>query len=690
MLLKDLRTSVRYLKGIGPARSKTLLKLGIETLEDLLAYYPRTYQDRTCLVPIHNLQSGEIQTFSGKVVAYKSGRFRRKGVRVDRVILSDGLGFVALLFFNQPRLKSYLPLGLELVVTGRMRRFGQELQVTNFDYEILDEKEPLDTQRIVPLYPLKEGLSSSTQRLLRRVVRSVLDQHLSSIDDHLPAEIISKYCLLDFKSALRSIHFPGSLGDLHLARSRLIFDEFFLLVLALGQVRKTRAKRHGIEFKCEGRIVDRFIQSLPFKLTTAQKRVIEAIKIDMDSSGPMNRLLHGEVGSGKTVVAICAALLAKECGYQTALMAPTEILAEQHLFNLKELLKSLEISIDILTSGVKGSVRDETLKRVAQGKVDIIIGTHALIQEGVEFGRLGLCVVDEQHRFGVLQRAVLFEKAQQREKIFPDVLIMSATPIPRTLALALYGDLDISFLDELPAGRGGIKTFCRSEKELPRIHDFIKREIGNSHQAYIVYPLIEYNEELELKAAKEMVEEFRDGVFKDLRLGLLHGRMKTFEKEEVMRAFREREIDILVSTTVIEVGIDVPKATLMLIEHAERFGLSQLHQLRGRIGRGGDKSYCILLTTPAISKLVNSNVDEDFLDEELSKAAKRLKTMVETNDGFKIAEVDLELRGPGEFFGTRQHGVPELKIAHLVRDRRLLEEASEAASFILNKQGFNP
>lgn len=706
--MKNLKTPVRYLKGIGPVRAKTLLKLGITTLEDLLTYYPRTYQDRSKLIPIHRLQVGETQVFSGRIVAHKSGRFRRRGVDISRVILSDGSGYITLLFFKAPHIKSYLPLGQELVVTGRVRRFGRELQVAQFDYEILTQEEPVDTQRIVPLYPLKEGLSAGTQRLLRRVIHSTLDQYLPSIDDPLPSQLILRHHLPDLKNVLRSIHFPEDLQDLHAARRRLIFDEFFLLQLALGQVRRSRGQKQGIEFRCKGELMDSFIQSLPFRLTGAQKRVIEAIKIDMGSLRPMNRLLHGEVGSGKTVVAVCAALLAKECGYQTALMAPTEILAEQHLLNLRQLLIPLGLEVELLTSGIKGGVRDETLSKVAQGDIDIIIGTHALIQEGVEFWRLGLCIVDEQHRFGVLQRSILLEKANQG-KISPDVLIMSATPIPRTLALTLYGDLDISFLDELPPGRVKIRTFCRSERELSRIYDFMKREIANGNQAYIVYPLIEPSEELGLKAAEEMVEVLQDGVFKDFRLGLLHGRMPTAEKDDVMRAFRNREIDILVSTTVIEVGIDIPQANLMLIEHAERFGLSQLHQLRGRIGRGGAKSYCILLTTRAISKLVNcrdasdsnhlakqtqkvafsdrvnSDKGEEILDEELSNAAKRLKTMVVTNDGFKIAESDLELRGPGEFFGTRQHGMPALKIGHLIRDRQLLELAHQEASLMLNK-----
>jgi len=682
--LQNLKTSIRYLKGIGPAKSKIFSKLGIKTIEDFLTFYPRTYQDRSLLTPIHRLQVGEVQTFVGQVVDYKGKRFQRKGINTTRLILSDGLRNIALLFFNQPHLKEYLPVGQRLVVTGRIRRFGHELQVTNFDYEILSQKEPVDTQRIVPLYPLKEGLSPGTQRLLRRTMHSALDEYLSSIEDPLPFQLISQHRLLDLRNALRTIHFPESFLEMYAARSRLIFNEFFFLMLALGQVKRSRGKMRGIAFRSEGRLISRFIASLPFRLTNAQERVIKVIKTDMALSRPMNRLLHGEVGSGKTVVAICAALLAKEYGYQIALMAPTEILAEQHLLNLKRFLDPLSVRIDLLTSGVKGETRDEILARVARNEIDILIGTHALIQEGVKFGHLGLVIIDEQHRFGVLQRATLFEKAQQGG-VYPDLLVMSATPIPRTLALTLYGDLDISFLDELPSGRGKIKTFCRSEKDLPRIYDFMKERIKEDYQAYIVCPLIEANEELGLKAAKEMFEILQSGVFQDLRLGLLHGRMNTAEKTKIMEAFRRREIDILVSTTVIEVGVDIPLATLMLIEHAERFGLSQLHQLRGRIGRGSARSYCILLTTLAISNLVNSEEDVEPLDDELSKAVKRLKTMVGTNDGFKIAEVDLELRGPGEFFGVKQHGMPELKLGHLIRDRRLLELAHQAASLILDE-----
>lgn len=683
-MLMGLKLPIRYLKGIGPVRAKTLLHLGVKTVGDLLGYYPRSYQDRSSIVPVHRLVVDAHQTFYAKVVGHSEGYFRRRGMMVNRVILSDGVGFVTLLFFNQPNILRYLQVGKELIVSGRVRRFRNELQLTNFDYEILTKEEPLHSGRLVPLYPLKEGLPPGTQRLIRRAVRAAIDGYLSKIRDPVPYRIISRYRLPSLRDALRSIHFPANPRELESARRRIIFDEFLILQLALGLLKNRRRREKGIAFITKGELVKRFIRSLPFSLTSSQIRVIQEIRGDMESASPMNRLLHGEVGSGKTLVAIASALIAIEAGWQVAIMVPTEILAEQHYLNLKRLLSPLEVRVSLLTSGIVGKEREGILSDISCQRLDIVVGTHALIQEGVEFARLGLCIIDEQHRFGVIQRSTLLRKATKM-KTPPDLLIMTATPIPRTLALTIYGDLEVSFLDEVPPGRGRVRTFCRSEKELGRIYDFIKKEVSEGHQAYIIYPIIEASEDLDLKAAKDMVEVLKNGVFNDLRVGLLHGRMKTTEKEETMRAFRDKEIDVLVCTTVVEVGIDIPDATVMLITHAERLGLAQLHQLRGRIGRGGERSFCILLTTPEISELINQGIDEEILEDEVSKAAKRINTMVKTSDGFKIAEMDLELRGPGEFFGTRQHGMPALRMANLIRDRKWLDLAHKEARVLLEE-----
>lgn len=686
---------VKYLKGVGEKRAKILASLNIYQVKDLLEYYPRIYQDRRHIKPIFNLSDGERQTLQGTIIGYKKSRLPKRKIDLLKVVISDGTAYASLLFFNQPKMEKFLTKGLKLVVSGRIRRFRGEIQITDFEYEILnnEDDELVHHNRIVPIYPLNQEVSTSfAQRLVRTSIKKALGIYADTIIEILPANILSKYQLPNINFALNNIHFPSSWSAYKSAKNRLIFEEFFLLQLALGMTKKKAEEEKGIKFHTDFKLLTDFVKSLPFTLTQAQRRVIKEIISDMKAQKPMSRLIHGDVGSGKTVVATCAAIIAYENGYQTAIMAPTEILAEQHYINLHRLLSDFGINVALLTSSTKKSEKEEILSQIKTGNVNITIGTHALIQEGVEFKNLGLCVVDEQHRFGVMQRAELKNKAKEACKgICPDVLVMTATPIPRTLALTLYGDLDVSIIDELPPNRERIITKCRSEKDLPKIYAFIKDEIKKGRQVYIVYPLIEESEELDLKAATKMFTELQKKAFPEFKLGLLHGELKIDEKNKVMKSFQDKEIDILVSTTVIEVGIDIPNATIMLIEHAERFGLAQLHQLRGRVGRGSHKSYCILVTKKGIADLVNSNLPIDVQkdpDSTILKGAKRLKTMCDTSDGFKIAEVDLEIRGAGEFFGIRQHGMLKFKLANIIYDVKWLELARKEAFSILDEDPF--
>ncbi|MEW6095225.1 MAG: ATP-dependent DNA helicase RecG [bacterium] len=695
-LLNELNMPVKYIKGVGEKRAKILSALGISQVKDILEYYPRIYQDRRHIKPIFNLSDGDKETLQGTIIGHKKSRMPKRGIDLLKVVISDGTGYASLLFFNQPKMERFLTKGLKLVISGRIRRFRGEIQITDFEYEVLsnEENELIHHNRIVPIYPLTQEVSPSiAQRLLRTSIKKALDTHADKIIDILPVNILFKYKLPDIKFAINNIHFPQSWTAYKSAKNRLVFEEFFLLQLALGMIKKKMEEEEKcIKFHTDFKLLASFVKSLPFTLTNAQKRVIKEIISDMESEKPMNRFIHGDVGSGKTVVATCAALVAYENGYQTAIMAPTEILAEQHYLNIHRLLLNFGIKVALLTSSMKKSEREDSLSQIKDGEIKIAIGTHALIQEGVEFKKLGLCVVDEQHRFGVMQRAELKKKAKEAcNGICPDVLVMTATPIPRTLALTLYGDLDVSVIDELPPNRQKVITKCRSEKDLPKIYAFIKDEIKKGRQVYLVYPLIEESEELELKAATKMFDELQKNTFPEFKLGLLHGQLKPDEKDRVMKSFYDKELNILVSTTVIEVGIDIPNATIMLIEHAERFGLAQLHQLRGRVGRGTHKSYCILVTKNTIAELVNSelpiNLQEDP-NSTILKGAKRLATICQTSDGFKIAEVDLEIRGSGEFFGIRQHGMLKLKLANIIYDVKWLELARKEAFSILDKNHF--
>ena len=661
--LDFLTTPVQYAKGIGPRRSAMLAaELEIRTVGDLLEYYPRDYIDRANIRSIYDVgRTGEDETIQGKVVNQTQFTPRRQGAKtVGKIAVYDGTGVAQLVNFGRRvgYMRRTLEVGMEIVVSGQFARRNNEIQTTQYEFEVLEAEDAdlIHTGRIVPKYSLTAKL---TQRSLRQWVKTVLDEYADRYPEIMPLEIRQQHQLIDRQSAIKDIHYPASDAHLQAARKRLVFDEFFLLELGLElKKRRWETEEKGIAFKREGTLIERFIATLPFELTNAQKRVSDEIQKDMVSPQAMNRLLQGDVGSGKTVVAAIALLRAIQNGYQGALMVPTEILAEQHATNLSELLRPLELNVVLLKGDLPKKERDIAINEIVDGNAHIIVGTHALIQEGVEFDQLGLVIIDEQHRFGVMQRATLRDKGNT-----PDVLVMTATPIPRTLALTVYGDLNVSVIDEMPPGRQTITTRWVKEDGREKLYEQIEQAVRRGRQAYIVYPLVEESEKLqEIKAATEMAAHFQHDVFPHLRVALLHGRMHSNEKQEVMTQFKAQQIDILVSTTVIEVGIDVPNATLMVIENAERFGLAQLHQLRGRVGRGKHKSTCYIVGTP-----------------KNDEAIARIKVMRSTNDGFEIAEADLEIRGPGEFFGTRQSGLPDFKIANLIKDAQLLELAKADA-----------
>ena len=658
---------IQYLKGVGPKRALLFSKLGIETLEDLLFFSPFRYEDRTTLKKIAHLQPGEEQTILAEIKAVALVETPRRRMKIIDVAVIDETGLLHAKWFNQPYLKELFRPGERIMLSGKVKTNyygGYHLEMESPQYEKVDEEETqIHLGRIVPVYHETKGLTS---RQLRSLMKQVLNQYAANVPDVLPSSLIRKYSLIPLSQAISELHFPSPssvLSELNAGQSpahrRLSFDELFLLQSGLAlRKKKSSTKQIGIAFKTSGALPDRLRDLLPFQLTHAQEKVLAEIKRDMASDCPMNRLVQGDVGSGKTLVALTSILIAIENGYQATLMAPTEILAEQHFLSIKGYLEALGKTVTLLTSEMKKKAKEEIVEGIATGRHDLTIGTHALIQEGVQFKKLGLVVVDEQHKFGVLQRAKLTGKGYR-----PDVLIMTATPIPRTLALTLYGDLNISIIDALPPGRSSVRTFLFYGKQRERAYSFMEKEFAKGRQAYVVCPLIEESEKSDLKAAIELSASLQKEVFPQRRIGLLHGRLKREEKESIMRAFKEGKIDLLVATTVVEVGIDVPNATIMLIEHAERFGLAQLHQLRGRVGRGSEQSFCLLAAEYPLSE----------------EAKRRLNAMIKTSDGFKIAEIDLEIRGPGEFFGTRQSGIPELKIANLMRDTEILETARKEA-----------
>ena len=655
---------LRFVKGIGDKRAAALEKADIFTIRDLLYYFPRRYLDRSNITPIKNLKKDQVVTVVGKIM--------NKGIKAGRksrfiLLLTDKTGFLSCVWFHQHKYWNKLfNVGETLAVSGKIGCFGgyqmihPEFDRLSGDNDEQDDKF-LHTGTIIPLYPSSESLSKIglDSRGFRKIIKSALSSKLDELNETLSPTIIERHKLLSLTEAIRNIHFPGNFKMLNQAQKRLKFDELFYLQLLLAYRKRAMSlKQQGIEFKIVGKRTRELVEKLPFQLTEAQKKVLREIRTDMKKTHPMYRLLQGDVGSGKTIVALVTMLMGIENGYQAALMAPTEILAEQHYINIHKLLENLGVTVKLLIGAQKKSQRTEILKSIKSGECDIVIGTHAIIQEGVEFPQLGLVVIDEQHRFGVMQRATLLEKG-----FSPDVLVMTATPIPRTLSLTIYGDLNVSIIDQMPEGRKPVKTYWRFVEKRPQIYQFVKDNVEQGRQAYIVFPLVEESEKLDLEAATESYEKMSNHIFKDLKIALLHGRMKSDEKDLVMAAFKAGEIKILFSTTVIEVGVDVANATIMVIEHAERFGLTQLHQLRGRVGRGVDQSYCIQIAQPPLS-------DEAFF---------RLDTLTKTTDGFKIAEADLKLRGPGEFFGTKQHGMPGLRIADPITDIDLLVKARNEA-----------
>jgi len=658
--IRSLDSQVQYVKGVGPRVAAILQKLGIATVQDLLYHLPRRHEDRTHFARVAQLRHGETATILGKVIAADNISTRGKMV-ITKVAVDDGSGIVMLTWFNQRfRRDQFLKLkDRQIVAFGTVQEGRWGCEITQPEWELYSEGEdPLSTGRVVPVYPLTEGLFESQ---LRKAIRNALDDYGHLIKETLPEDMRDRLDLMDVADAIRNIHFPESIAALEAARKRLVFEELFLLQLALAmRKRGLESPGNGISFSIPKELANDLAEILPFDLTKAQKRVIKEIAKDMARPLCMNRLLQGDVGSGKTVVALAAMLIAVKNGYQAALMAPTEILAEQHFLGISQFvgnLGAIGISVDLLTGSLKASQRQRVLNDIASGETHILIGTHALIQEGVEFKKLGLVIVDEQHRFGVMQRAALMDKG-----LTPDMLVMTATPIPRTLTLTVYGDLDVSIIDELPPGRKPVKTHWKQYGDRKKVYHALRTLIDQGRQAYVVCPLIEESEKLQVRAASELAEFLATEMFPDLKIGLLHGQMKTDEKDAIMKAFRAGEIDIMVSTTVIEVGVDVGNATCMVIEDADRFGLAQLHQLRGRVGRGEEQSYCILIC--------EGNSDDSI---------KRMQVMSSTCDGFVIAEEDLKLRGPGEFYGTKQSGMAGLKIADIFKDIPILELARKEA-----------
>ncbi len=655
-----------YIKGIGPRRAALLQKLGVQTTYDLLHYFPARYEDRRNIKRIADLQIGEKEGFSAEVLYEPrtqtmggGGRGRGGGRSLTKVVVGDGSGRIHLTWWNQPYREKQLPTGTRLFIYGKVSEFNGVLQIDSPEIEIVGEDDETQVGGIVPVYPATEGLFQSA---MRRAITTALDQCPPALEEVLPPSILQEFGLMPRDWSLRQIHFPDNWDNQEAARDRLLFEELFLLQVALAQ-KKAAAYigEIGVRHIVEDEVIKEFVRSLPYKLTGAQKRVMNEIRRDLKSAHPMNRLLHGDVGAGKTLVAAYALWTAHICGRQGALLAPTEILAEQHFSTLNHLFKPYGIEVALLEGSLTAKNKRRILADLNEGRISIVVGTHALIQEGVEFNNLSICVVDEQHRFGVMQRAALAHKGPNGLK--PDVLVMTATPIPRTMALTIYGDLDVSVLDELPPGRQPIKTIKIKPAQRERAYQHVRDEVKKGRQAYVVCPLVEESEKLaHLKAASALAENLRDSELANLRVGLVHGQMSAIERDEQMELFRAGMWDVLVSTTVIEVGVDVPNATVMLIEDAERFGLSQLHQLRGRVGRGQHKSTCVLLGDP--------RTDE-------GKA--RLQVMTKTQDGFEIAEHDLELRGPGEFYGTRQSGLPDFRLANIISDVEAIQVAREAA-----------
>ena len=658
----NLKDNIQYIPGVGPKRAKLLQHLSINTVKDILFYFPRDYVNKIINKRIVDLKINDIARIKAKIISfgYITHKYKRSSFQL---IISDGWGYLTCIWFKTtPWLEKRFEIGKEIIVLGRLKYYHDRLCIVHPDFEFVDSKAKgsfWTGQNYLPVYPLTEGL---TNKIFRKIMFNIFTSEFNILET-LPEYILENQDMLPIKFALKKIHIPSTQNDIDSSRKRFIFEELFYLQLMLARRKTHWSKAEGISMQIRKTFTTQLKNKLPFNLTSAQKRVLNEIVKDMKSLYQMNRLLQGDVGSGKTIIVLFAMLLAIENGFQSAIMAPTEILATQHYFAIKEFLEGIDVKIGLLLGGnYKG--KKKLKKDILEGEIDIVIGTHSLIQKDVVFRKLGIVIIDEQHRFGVIQRFSLSQKGE-----VPDKIVMSATPIPRSLALTVYGDLDISIIDELPPNRKEIYTSWITREKKPLVYDFVKGEISKGRQVYIVCPLVEESEKTYLRDATSTYEKLKNGVFDNHRLALLHGRMSNQEKDGIMHDFKDGNIDVLVSTTVIEVGIDVPNATIMMIEHAERFGLTQLHQLRGRVGRGTHKSYCILVAYEPISE----------------EALLRLNTMKANNDGFKISEIDLEIRGPGEFFGTEQSGMPGFRIANIVRDRKVLETARNIAFDIVSE-----
>ncbi|MCE3223937.1 MAG: recG [Nitrospira sp.] len=680
---------IQFAKGVGPKRAQLMGRLGIVTIEQAFWALPWRYEDRSVVTPINKLVPAATYTICGVIGQIESTRARSRRLSILDVAIEDATGIVHAVFFNQPYLEDVLRQGVRVMMAGRVvagRGGWTDVRLEPTQFEVLNgaEDELLHVGRIVPIYHETKGWTSRHMRVL---IQGLLEEYGVDIEEVLPFSVRARHRLPPIRTAIQQVHFPPSKTDLAAldrgvteAHRRLAFEELFLLQAALVlRQREIKEELKPFRFNPHVSQLQVLAQVLPFKLTSAQERVFGEIQADMVASRPMNRLVQGDVGSGKTVVALHALVMACGSGCQTALMVPTEILAEQHYLNLKPLLEGVGLQAVLLTSGGKTKERTEKLKQLASGTAQVAIGTHALIQKQVQFAKLGLVIVDEQHKFGVLQRKTLLEKGYR-----PDVLVMTATPIPRTLAMTVYGDLDLSVIDMLPPGRKPVRTMLYSEGQRRKAWQLVGDELKAGRQAYIVYPLVEESEKIDLKAAIQGAEQLQRDVFPQSRVGLLHGRLKTAEKECTMAAFKAGTIQILVATTVIEVGVDVPNATIMVIEHAERFGLAQLHQLRGRVGRGAHQSLCLLMAS-YLPREARVRVGRDGGPENVSHAQQRLAALVNSNDGFLIAEEDLRIRGPGEFLGLRQWGLPEFRAANLLRDADLLEQARQEAYTLLEQ-----
>ncbi|MFZ1291941.1 MAG: ATP-dependent DNA helicase RecG [Melioribacteraceae bacterium] len=696
MHTKLITDSIQYLSGVGPKRTDSFNQLGIKTIENLLFYFPTKYLDRTKILSaikvsqlLINGYEGEV-TIVGKVIDSEFINYGKK--QIFKVIFQDNSGLFECVWFKGIKyFKTYFKVDEYYAISSKpvITKYGN-LQFTHPDFDkfsIDETNDFINTGKVIPFYSIPKELKEKNigDIGLRKIIKQAIDDYADFVSETLPENIISNNNLMQLKDAVKNIHFPENMTKLDLAKNRFKYEELFYIetLVALRKYKFLNSTK-GISFSIHAEIIKKFLNNLPFELTKDQLKVLSEIKLDMTSSKPMNRLLQGDVGSGKTIVAVISMLIAVSNNYQAVIMAPTEILAQQHYLTIKDLLKIFNLNIELLIGGTKKSEKEQIIESVKNGKCNIIIGTHALIEENVEFENIGLVIIDEQHRFGVAHRGKLIRKG-----ISPDVLIMTATPIPRTLTMTLYGDLDLSLIHEMPKNRIEIKTVLRGENSLPEIYNFVIDKYKQGYQTFIVFPLVEESEKLDLKAAEVYFEKLKGSFLQNLKLGLLHGRMSWKEKDETMHRFKNKEFDVLISTTVIEVGIDIPDANIIIINDSERFGLSQLHQLRGRVGRGNKQAYCILITKNDLSaKTKNFNFDFDYLSKaqiEFHKSKIRLNAMVKFASGFELSEIDLKLRGPGDIFGKMQSGFPSLVFADLTTDQQILIKAKDDAFNIIEK-----